>query len=51
MGFGLFWTKDYMTGLGRIDCYRSGVVNEGTTFTLTLPANISWEQQTAEFGQ
>jgi signal transduction histidine kinase len=50
MGFGLFWTKDYMQGLGGSIAVES-LVNEGTTFTLTLPANISWEQQTAELGQ
>jgi signal transduction histidine kinase len=50
MGFGLFWTKDYIQGLGGTIAVES-VVNKGTTFTLTLPANISWEQQTAELGQ
>lgn len=49
MGFGLFWAKDYIEGLGgQIDV--TSRVGEGTTFTLTLPATISWEQQTVGMG-
>lgn len=44
MGFGLFWAKDYIEGLGgQIDV--TSRIDEGTTFTLTLPATVSWEQQ------
>lgn len=38
MGFGLFWTRDYIEGLGggiRVE----SVQNEGTTFTICLPRN------------
>jgi signal transduction histidine kinase len=50
MGFGLFWTKDYMEGLGGSIEVESAV-DAGTTFTLILPATISWEQQTAKLGE
>ncbi|HDQ35165.1 MAG TPA: sensor histidine kinase [Chloroflexi bacterium] len=42
IGFGLFWTKDYIEGLGGAIKVESQV-GEGTRFTLTLPlsANIS----------
>jgi signal transduction histidine kinase len=49
MGFGLFWTKDYVQGLsGTIEVESR--VGEGTTFTLTFPATISWEHQTVRLG-
>jgi signal transduction histidine kinase len=37
MGFGLFWTKDYIEGLGGTIKVES-VWNEGTTFSLCLPS-------------
>jgi signal transduction histidine kinase len=36
MGFGLFWTKDYIDGLGG-SIKASSRLGEGTTFTITLP--------------
>ncbi|HMR63440.1 MAG TPA: GAF domain-containing protein [Anaerolineae bacterium] len=40
MGFGLFWTKEYVQGLaGRIEV--ESVWQEGTTFRLTLPARLA----------
>ncbi len=36
MGFGLFWTKDYIEGLGGSVIVES-VIKKGTTFTFTLP--------------
>jgi sensor histidine kinase regulating citrate/malate metabolism len=37
MGFGLFWTKEYVEGLaGRIEV--ESVWQQGTIFRLTLPA-------------
>lgn len=36
MGFGLFWTKDYIDGLGGSIC-ASSRVGDGTTFTIILP--------------
>ncbi len=38
MGFGLFWTKDYIEGLGGRINVESGW-QEGTTFTIRLPAS------------
>jgi len=39
MGFGLFWTKDYIEGLGgRIKV--ESVWQEGTTFRISLPASV-----------
>lgn len=36
MGFGLFWTRDYIEGLkGRLEV--QSVLNEGTTFSICLP--------------
>ena len=36
MGFGLFWTKEYIEGLaGSIDV--ESIWQQGTTFTITLP--------------
>jgi len=40
MGFGLFWTKDYIDGLGGSIFISSGV-DEGTIFTITLPLVVS----------
>jgi signal transduction histidine kinase len=40
MGFGLFWTKDYIDGLGGT-IRASSRVGEGTTFTITLPLVVS----------
>jgi signal transduction histidine kinase len=40
MGFGLFWTKDYIDGLGG-SIQASSRVGEGTTFTITLPLAVS----------
>jgi len=37
MGFGLFWTKDFVEGLGG-KLTVSSTVGEGTTFVITLPA-------------
>ena len=37
MGFGLFWTKDYIEGLGGSIKVKSAL-NEGTTFSLSLPS-------------
>jgi len=39
MGFGLFWTKDYIEGLGGSIKVES-VWQEGTTFRISLPASI-----------
>ena len=40
MGFGLFWTKDYIDGLGgSIKAFSR--VGEGTTFIITLPLFVS----------
>jgi signal transduction histidine kinase len=50
MGFGLFWTKDYIQGLDGSIAVES-TIDEGTTFTLTLPATISWEQQTVNLAE
>jgi signal transduction histidine kinase len=36
MGFGLFWTRDYLDGLGG-SIQASSRVGEGTTFTIKLP--------------
>ena len=36
MGFGLFWTKDYVEGLGG-EILVNSTVGEGTTFTILLP--------------
>lgn len=36
MGFGLFWTKDYIDGLGG-SIHAKSRLGEGTTFTITLP--------------
>lgn len=37
MGFGLFWTKDFIEGLGgRVEV--TSVLGEGTTFTVFIPA-------------
>jgi signal transduction histidine kinase len=36
LGFGLYWTRDYIKGLGGTVAVQS-VVGEGTTFTITLP--------------
>jgi len=36
MGFGLFWTKDYIEGLGG-NIKTDSIVGEGTTFFITLP--------------
>jgi len=39
MGFGLFWARDYILGInGRIEV--ESVWQEGTTFSLTLPAAV-----------
>jgi signal transduction histidine kinase len=43
MGFGLFWTKDYVRGLGGSITVDS-VPGRGTTFAIRLPATVSWEQ-------
>lgn len=37
MGFGLFWTKDYITGLGG-QIVVDSVPGQGSTFSVTLPA-------------
>lgn len=39
MGFGLFWTKDYIEGLGGTINVDS-VWGKGTTFFITLPASV-----------
>ncbi len=39
MGFGLFWTKDYIDGLGG-SIQASSRVGEGTTFTIILPLAV-----------
>lgn len=39
MGFGLFWAKDYVEGLGGHVTVDS-VYKKGTTFTIKLPANV-----------
>jgi signal transduction histidine kinase len=36
MGFGLFWTKDYIDGLGG-SIHAMSRIGEGTTFTILLP--------------
>jgi signal transduction histidine kinase len=36
MGFGLFWTRDYIDGLGG-NIKATSRMGEGTTFTITLP--------------
>jgi two-component system, NtrC family, nitrogen regulation sensor histidine kinase NtrY len=36
LGFGLFWTKDYIEGLGG-EIRVESVVHRGTTFCITLP--------------
>jgi signal transduction histidine kinase len=38
MGFGLFWTKDYVEGLGG-SIKTEGAWQEGTTFRISLPAS------------
>lgn len=39
MGFGLFWTRDYVRGLnGRIEV--ESIINQGTTFKIYLPAPL-----------
>ncbi|MBE2221963.1 MAG: hypothetical protein IAF02_10500, partial [Anaerolineae bacterium] len=40
MGFGLFWTKDYIDGLGG-SIQASSRVGEGTTFTIKLPVVVT----------
>lgn len=40
MGFGLFWTKDYIEGLGGTINVDSGW-GKGTTFFITLPASVA----------
>lgn len=39
MGFGLFWAKDYLEGLGGQITVDS-IYKKGTTFTISLPANV-----------
>ncbi len=46
MGFGLFWTRDYVQGLGGYIDVESEV-GEGTTFTLKLPLADEPEQEVA----
>ena len=48
MGFGLFWVKDYIQGLGGSIMVDSQP-NEGAKFRLMLPATVSWEHQAAQW--
>jgi len=41
MGFGLFWTKEYVGGLGGSVRVKS-IWQEGTTFQMRLPSSIKW---------
>ncbi|HSH02808.1 MAG TPA: GAF domain-containing sensor histidine kinase [Anaerolineae bacterium] len=44
MGFGLFWTKDFIDGLGGTIEVKS-IQGEGTTFTITLPNTHSTDSK------
>jgi signal transduction histidine kinase len=39
MGFGLFWTSDYLDGIGG-SIEADSTWGEGTTFTIRLPRNV-----------
>jgi len=43
MGFGLFWTKDFIEGIGGTISVES-VLKEGTTFHITLPTTTEEEE-------
>ena len=46
LGFGLFWARDYIEGLGgKINVYS--VLQQGTTFTVGLPSYILLSSQSA----
>jgi signal transduction histidine kinase len=40
LGFGLFWVKDYIEGLGG-KIFFDSIVNEGTKFTVHLPVRVN----------
>ena len=47
LGFGLFWVKDYLEGLGG-DIKVSSIIDKGTTFTLKIPVAKAIEKKEIE---